>query len=200
MWEGASPVKKNWELSQEDFDRLLAWLDNDRERAGEKYEEIRRKLIKMFACRGCHAPEELADETINRVTSKVKEIAADYQGEPANYFYRVAKVIHLEYVRTRHVSPPPPSVYHAEEEREADDRLYDCLERCLAALDPNSGSIFLDYHKYEKQAKVEHRKEMAAKLGISGVALRLRVCRIRASLLLCVVACLSEGEEKTEPH
>src|SRR5947209_6617862 len=35
------------------FDRLLAWLNPDREQAGQRYEEIRRRLIKIFARRGC---------------------------------------------------------------------------------------------------------------------------------------------------
>jgi hypothetical protein len=47
-------VKKEWALSREGFDALLAWLDPDRDRAGERY-EIRLDL------------ETLADEVINRV-------------------------------------------------------------------------------------------------------------------------------------
>jgi len=39
-------MKKEWVLTQEAFDRLLGWLDPDRESAGEKYEAIRLRLIK----------------------------------------------------------------------------------------------------------------------------------------------------------
>ena len=35
-------MNKDWELSQEDFDALLDWLDPDREQAGIKYEQIRK--------------------------------------------------------------------------------------------------------------------------------------------------------------
>ena len=73
-------------MTQESFDSLLAWLDADRERAGRRYEEIRRRLIKILACRGCHDPEDLADEAINRVAGKVGEVAKDYSGDPALYF------------------------------------------------------------------------------------------------------------------
>ena len=65
-------MHKDWSLSQEDFDALLAWLDPEREQAGLKYEQIRGSLIKIFTGRGCTDPEELADETINRVTAKIK--------------------------------------------------------------------------------------------------------------------------------
>jgi dihydroneopterin aldolase len=67
-------MKKNWELSQETFDALLAWLDSDRDQAAMKYEKIRRALIKIFTGRACVEPEDLADETINRVARKLKEI------------------------------------------------------------------------------------------------------------------------------
>ncbi|HEY0083559.1 MAG TPA: hypothetical protein VGB61_12265, partial [Pyrinomonadaceae bacterium] len=58
-------------LTQEGFERLLTWLSPDREQAGKKYEEIRQSLIKIFVWRGVHEAEDLADETITRVTWKV---------------------------------------------------------------------------------------------------------------------------------
>ena len=79
-------MKKNWELSQEVFDALLAWLDSDREQAALKYEKIRGGLIKIFTGRACVEPEDLADETINRVAHKLKEIEKDFSGDPALYF------------------------------------------------------------------------------------------------------------------
>ena len=58
-------MNKDWILTQESFDALLNWLDPRREEAGQKYEDIRLRLIKIFTCRGCLEPEDLADETIN---------------------------------------------------------------------------------------------------------------------------------------
>lgn len=55
------------------FEQLLAWLDEDRELAGKKYEEIRFRLINLFIARGCRISEELADKTIDRVARKVKD-------------------------------------------------------------------------------------------------------------------------------
>ena len=47
-------MKKNWSLTQEAFDRLLAWLGAGPEEAGRRYEEIRRPSSKSH-CRS-HEP------------------------------------------------------------------------------------------------------------------------------------------------
>ena len=60
-------------LTSEAFTKLLARLDPDRERAGEKYEDLRRTLIKFFEWRGAPFPEEQTDETFNRVARKLDE-------------------------------------------------------------------------------------------------------------------------------
>lgn len=85
-------------ITQESFDTLLGWLDHNREIAGQKYEKIRQRLIRIFAGRGCFEAEELADETINRVTLKLPQFVETYIGEPALYFYGVADKIHHEWL------------------------------------------------------------------------------------------------------
>src|SRR4051794_17203645 len=92
-------------LNSEGFDSLLEWLDPDRERAGAKYEEIRRRLVKIFMGRACSSAEDLADETINRVTLKLGEIKSDYRGEPERYFYAVARNVAREYLRRKPLQP-----------------------------------------------------------------------------------------------
>src|SRR5688572_21938576 len=62
--------KKGWVITREAFDRMLAELHPDIERAGEQYEKIRQKLVKLFEWRGCPHAEECADETFNRVAKK----------------------------------------------------------------------------------------------------------------------------------
>src|SRR5882762_2150995 len=94
-------MKKKWAITQEAFDGLLGWLDTNRDQAAQKYEKIRTRLIKIFICRGCGEADDLADETINRVTAKVDSIANSYTGDPALYFYGVAQKVHLEYLRSR---------------------------------------------------------------------------------------------------
>lgn len=182
-------MNKDWILTQESFDALLAWLDPEREAAGRKYEDIRLRLIKIFACRGCYEPEDLADETINRVSKKLKEIASTYSGDPARYFYGVANKVHLEYLRRRPAPfPPAPSEVSDNLEKE-----YACLERCVQNLSVNNRVLVLQYYQEEKRAKIDHRKHLAAQLGIAVNALRIRACRIRAALQECVTNCLEEA-------
>src|SRR5687767_12009071 len=116
-------MKKQLETTQEGFDTLLGWLDEDRDQAGMKYEVIRQRLIKIFTCRGCGEPEDLADETITRVTAKIPEVAPHYEGDPILYFFGVARKVHREYLRTQNkrVNPVVVNVTN-------DEHLYECLD------------------------------------------------------------------------
>lgn len=176
------------DLDQGSFDRLLAWLHSDREQAGRKYEDIRRRLIKLFACRGCHEAEDLADETINRVARKTEEITESYSGDPALYFYGVANKVHHEYLRKKPAPPPPPPLESDDAERE-----YECLDQCMQQLASDSRELVLQYYHEEKRAKIEHRKQLALSLGIGINALRLRAFRIREALQRCVLRCLGQA-------
>ena len=86
-------------ITRETFESLLEWLDPDRVRAGRKYGDIRLRLVKIFMWRGCHDAEDLADETIDRVASKVSAIKESYSGDPAWYFYGVARKVLMENLR-----------------------------------------------------------------------------------------------------
>ncbi|HKV41061.1 MAG TPA: hypothetical protein VJX67_17775 [Blastocatellia bacterium] len=197
-------MKRGWALTQEEFDALLAWLEPDRDRAGEKYEDVRRKLIKIFACRACPIAEELADETINRVASKVALIAPDYSGEPLRYFLGVAKLVHLEHVD--HISKvslaplldnqpsalPNPLAAMMEDERTIQ---YRCLDKCMEYLSLEDRKLALEYHEGQKQARINNRKKMAASLGVTAGTLRLRAHRIRAKLEQCTAKCLEDFAE-----
>jgi DNA-directed RNA polymerase specialized sigma24 family protein len=178
------------DLTQESFDRLLDWLDRDRDRAGDRYEEIRSQLIKIFVCRGCTTAEELADETINRVAKKLHEILDNYVGDPALYFYGVAQMVHLEYLR-KNTAPPPHTLSAADQEAELK---YACLEECMERLSDRNRELILLYYGEDRQAKIDRRKELAERLGIGTNALWIRAHRIRESLRECVSQCLKRRQ------
>jgi DNA-directed RNA polymerase specialized sigma24 family protein len=186
-------MSKDWTITQESFDALLAWLDPNREKAGQKYEAIRARLIKIFICRGCSNAEELADETINRVAAKAQGMLENYVGEPALFFYGVAQKICLESLRTKNVqaenshSKVMPDVLDEDVNPE-----YECLEKCLQRLSLDQRELVLAYYKDEKKAKIDHRKRLAEKLGIAVNALRIRAFRIRANLEQCARKCLEK--------
>jgi DNA-directed RNA polymerase specialized sigma24 family protein len=175
----------DWPPTQEDFDRLLAWLDPDRDRAGEHYEKIRRKLILIFASDGWSTPEEMADACINRVIRKLSEFEKEYEGSPEPYFYRVATYIKLEWPRKdRPIEIPQPPEPSDMEEPLA------CMDRCLDRLPEASRKLVLEYYQHEKKAKIDHRAALAKKMGIAANALRIRAHRIRQHLEKCVGECM----------
>lgn len=181
-------MNKNWSLSQEAFDALLDWLDSDREQAGIKYEQIRSRLIKIFTGRGCVDPEELADETINRVTRKLNEIQNEFTGDRAHYFFGVANKIYLEHLRRKPPQSPPPPSDSARAELE-----YRCLERCVERLSEEDRALLLKEYGAKGRTQAERRKVLADELGISLNALRIRVYRIRVALKECIEKCIQDS-------
>jgi RNA polymerase sigma factor (sigma-70 family) len=179
-------------ITQERFDSLLNWLDRNREIAGQKYEKIRRRLIIIFLGRGCFEAEDLADETINRVTRKLPQIALNYTGEPMLYFYGVANKIHLEWLRKQKKINHLQLIEadnHAEPESESE---YECLETCLATLSAAQRGLIVEYYRNEKSAKIETRRELAEKSGMSVNALQVKMFRIRMRLKKCLQNCIAE--------
>jgi RNA polymerase sigma factor (sigma-70 family) len=185
-------MKKNWVLSQESFDALLDWLDPDRELAGRKYEEIRQRLIRIFASRGCAEAEDLADETINRVANKVQEVRNSYEGDPALFFYAVGNKVYMEYLRRKPLPVPPPQFPEgAELERQSR-----CLDDCMAHLTADNRELVLQYYCDDKSEKIRRRAHLAQRLGIAPNALRIRAHRIRAQLQKCVEKCMDRENDE----
>jgi DNA-directed RNA polymerase specialized sigma24 family protein len=168
--------------TQGSFEKLLNWLDPDRDKAGEKYAKIQSRLIKIFSARGCCESEDLADRTINVVNSKIDWLVENYVGDPALYFYAVAKKIYLENLRTRRPpNPPPPGPDPPELEAVCGQ-----LEECLRQLPSADSRLVLCYHEGEKQEKIKNRKKLAEGLKISPNALRIRIHHIHARLRECI--------------
>ena len=166
--------------TQENFEKLLRWLAPDRDKAGEKYEKIRLRLIRIFACRsGCDA-EDLADETVNVVLSKIDWLLENYVGDPALYFYGVAKKIHPPKPKPL---PDPPTPDPDPDEIE---QVCSYLDDCLDTLPSADRDVVLRYHQGDKQEKIRNRKKLAEELKISRNALRIRVCHIHSRLKQCV--------------
>ena len=182
-------MNKNWVMSQESFEALLDWLDSNREQAALKYEQIRSGLINYFAFRApCHA-EDLADETINRVSSRLGEIDFQINGERARYFYGVARKVQLEYLRRK--TPQPPAEQVTDSERVEVE--HQCLEQCMRKLSDESRELVLRYYQADGRQKIEERKQLAEELGIAPNALRIRAYRIRAALQKCLEKCVEDS-------
>jgi RNA polymerase sigma factor (sigma-70 family) len=174
-------------ITQEQFDSLLTWLGNDRDEAGRKYETIRSGLVRIFVARGFNDAEDLADETINRVMVRLPCIRSSYKGNPACYFYGVARNVIRESIRRKEIAgglvdgSVEPELEPSEE--------YACLGHCLNRLPANKRDLVLDYYLYEGHKKIEHHKQMAGQLKISEGAIRNRVYQIKVKLENCMRQC-----------
>ena len=184
-------------LTREGLEALLAYLDPDRDRAGEKFQQIRQRLVKLFECRGVASPEEHADETMDRVARRLAEGEQVRAREPAAYFHGVARNVlreHWSRQRDRAVAlmpgheraSPDPTDDHA---GEAEAR-FRCLEGCLATLPAEMSRVITVYYVQAGAEKIARRKDLAAQLGISNDALWARAHRIRARLEICVRECM----------
>jgi RNA polymerase sigma factor (sigma-70 family) len=191
-------MPKRQAMTQDEFDRLLAWLNVDPEQAGTRYEEIRQSLIKIFTWRGCADAEDLADEVFNRVAARLHKMGGDYVGDPAHYCYGVArKMFHECRRRTKaQASLDDASGLIAAAPDAAPDKTeleHECLERCVKILDEESRALVIAYYALEKRDKIEARQALARQFGISINNLRVRLYRIRALLEKCIRGCLEEG-------
>ena len=185
------PPRKIHVLAQEDFDRLLAWLDPDREQAGLIYERIRWRLITILAARNCPISEELADETIDRVARRVAGLEQNYTGDKRLYFFGVANNVHHEYLKR---TVPPEAPADPAVDNSADELVHQCLEDCLQRFADADRTMILRYYSAEKKAKVDLHRRMAEQLGININTLRLRVMRMKERLEPCIQRCLERAD------
>jgi DNA-directed RNA polymerase specialized sigma24 family protein len=170
--------------NKEAFDKLLRWLNSDRNNAGEKYERIRFRLIRVFSSRGCYEAEDLADETINVVASRIDWLIENYDGEPALYFYGVAKKIYLEQLKKK----PPPDIPPPDPAPPDREEISSYLEQCLQELSPVERDLVLQYQQGEKQVKIQNRKRLAEQWKISRNALRIKIYHLHVQLRECIEA------------
>jgi len=194
-------LKKSWIPTAGSFRHLLTWLDEGVDSGGEKYLEMRRRLVSYFGRKRCRSPDELADETLNRVARRLEEQGGIADTPPVRYCYIVARFVFLEHLRgiehgqasLETVRAPHRSAFDLAPPKdlngttEASERLLDCLDDCLQQLKADDRDLILEYYRGER-VRIEHRRELAARLGVTANALSIRACRIRDRLEACVKA------------
>jgi DNA-directed RNA polymerase specialized sigma24 family protein len=184
-------------LTAESFAKLLACFDLDRDRAGEKYEDLRRTLIRFFEWRGAPFPEEHADESFNRVARKLAE------GLEINnvrgYCYEVARLVCLEAFKGPDSKREPlepdhqwvPVVSTLEDAHERENLMI-CLDLCLESLPEDGRRLLLEYYQDDTRRQIDRRKALAASLKLNREALANRAQRLRAKLEQCVTRCFKK--------
>ncbi len=188
-------MKESYVLKKQDFDTLLTLFSEDREEAGKNYEKLRSGLIRFFRFRGCNDPQSLADETFNRVASKMTAFERSDDRQPTAFIYGFARKILLEHLRSpqnrasplddlpvRYRTAPDPSDEAVEEDHAH-------LQKCLNELPEEDRTLVIEYFSRDRSEKISLRKKMAERIGCSGQALQSRRFRRKAVLRTCINRC-----------
>jgi RNA polymerase sigma factor (sigma-70 family) len=185
-------LKREWSLHHGAFRRLLEWLDEGADSHGANYLEIRRRLSAYFCRKNCLSADDLADETLTRVARRLEE-EGSIPDPPARYCYIVAKFVFLEYRRRDgsvqvRLEDRPFGPLHAEAQPDSErkQKLLDRLDQCLAKLEGRHRALILEYYCGDAREKIERRRSLADRLGLTVNALSIRACRIREKLEACV--------------
>jgi DNA-directed RNA polymerase specialized sigma24 family protein len=191
-------MKRERDPTPEEFEKLLSWLDSDRDVAGKKYEIIRSRLMRIFVCRGCVDAETLADEVMNRIAVRMDKVVETYEGERIKCFLGFADNVYREYVRgdpprsdtdPQVLPEPSPDDEQESQTREEEEQ---CLTRCMGELKAAESDLFRRYFQEIEPAKIRIRKRLASELRLSANALRIKAHRIRKELRTCMELCLKE--------
>jgi RNA polymerase sigma factor (sigma-70 family) len=190
-------AKQQRGLSALAFTRLLEWLDDGVDSYGERYLEMRRRLITYFDRRNRPFADDLADETLNRVGQTLERGDTIAIRPQARYCYVVARFVLLEDVRRGRrraggseswlgddessVAQRRAADLHDERSTEIDEQL-EHLDQCLQELTPEQRTLIVDYYRDDGREKISRRADMARRLGITINALSIRACRIRTML------------------
>lgn len=196
---------ERWVLDAAGFEKLLAFLDPDRDVAAEKYEDVRRRLVKLLQWRGCSSADEYADRAIDRVARRLVEGAPIDVRDPYQYFHGVAINVLREYWRepARKTELEPPTDIAAEvdqgaaAERADAEQYLSRLDECLDELLPAQRRLLLIYHQGSGQ--IARRQALARELQIPINALRIRVHRLRQAVEACVRKGLGSPSETNSP-
>ncbi|MGE3840181.1 MAG: RNA polymerase sigma factor [Vicinamibacterales bacterium] len=192
-------VVKKWELTRGALDRLLAALDADPSAAGEKYEQVRRALLRFFSWHGVPDPDACVDDTIDRIARRLE--AEQTIDDIPTYAHGVARLVRLERQRRAAATPlmsddalethaaAPSSAGDREERRDA------CLQRCLGQLQSEERALIVGYYVGAGRDRIDARARLAARLGLRDTALRNRAQRLRDRLKACTTGCLESTAE-----
>ena len=193
-------LREEPKLTQFAFHRLLAWLYDGVDSGGETYIEMRRRLVAYFDRRNRPFADDLADQTFNRISKTLDQSGSIAVKPPARYCYVVARFVLLEDIRrsrrfvqvdeARDAHPlGPRPVMPIDDRALRQEQRLECLDRCLNQLKPEQRELAIEYYRDAKRERIERRKSLAERLGITMNALGVRACRIRNALQTCLDAC-----------
>jgi len=206
MFRNPTTARKRRDVGEEDLKRLLARLDPDPRRAWQAYNELRLALSTYFQHNHCVDPEQLADETLDRIARKPEAVEI---ANVAEFAFGIARNVRREAQRSKALRTDLADLTQREEGKSKEPSPEDtvvtkiemtrrlaCLRRCMAKLTAEERQLFQQYHPDECEALDEHRKRLADAMGVSSTSLRMRASRIRRKLEDCFQDCCERSARK----
>jgi DNA-directed RNA polymerase specialized sigma24 family protein len=175
---------------------LLLTLGANRDEGAERYESVRRRLIKYFSWQRVLTPEDCADEALNRTAKRLLE--GENIAHPDAYIYGVARLIARETAtleKQRNSAMEQFSRLTQDAPEEDVEAAHQCLDRCLSRLPAGQSEFIIEYYRGSQQDRIEARKRLADRHGIPLNALRNRALRLREKLEDCMRGCMSGASQ-----
>ncbi len=190
----ATGKRGNWQLTQENFDALLAAFHADRGEAARRYESLRERLVFFFNRRQFALADALADEVLNRIAKRIEE--GELIGVVEAYAYGVARYVAQERLRRDFRDQSAQDAYMgnilAWKRTSVEDALLDAVESCLELRPRADRELLRKYYATRGRELIEHRRQLAVSLQLSQSALRKQVFRLRNQVEACVRATMQE--------
>ena len=178
-------------LTAEAFGKFLRWLSDDDEQAVRDYQVIRKKLVRYFIFKGCADPDTLFDKTVDIVAGKI-DFCEGVVSQLA-YCHGVARNVCRESKRgDRTVAMTRDFAANEPDESGVTEEELRCLEHCVSQLPPEQRELVARYHGRQGRERIEARRTLAQEKG-GAVAVRVKACRIRKDLRVCVTDCLARS-------
>ena len=153
------------------FTRLLQWLDDGSDSRGERYLEMRRRLVAYFDRRNRPAADVLADETFDRVSRTLEESGCIRVTPPARSAMSwrgsfSSKTSGAGIGMSRMTRHGPRRTTEARRERPLPRRAPKPRSPVSAAAStlsrPRHRELIVDYYRDAKRQRIDRRRELAA--------------------------------------
>jgi DNA-directed RNA polymerase specialized sigma24 family protein len=112
------------------------------------------------------------------------------------YFIGVSRLLVLEILKARAKESQSlnematSNVEYVDYSSDSEARI-ECLRKCLAGLSSDNSELIIQYYQGDKGEKIENRKKLTERLGVSVNTLRMRTLRLREKLQSCVEDCVN---------
>lgn len=176
-------------LTSKNLTKLLAAFSDNRATAGVAYTKLRDSLVRFFRLKGDFDPDDAADETLDRVASKISQNIPI--PDLTKFSFGIARFVFLERIKNNGKEQIAAQGFYGDKllsmpEVEKNDD-FSPLRECFNRLTDNEKQVLQDYFADLPHPNLlEHRKKIQMKYNISLSGLRVKIFRLRERLENCL--------------